>query len=99
MAAMELAGKPLLEKLGKAWDSVDNRMGQVVYDNLFWRKSIKDIGMASVRSLGWNLGTFRELGGGALDFAKAGREAGPAARSPSSPTAWPTRWRCRRWRG
>lgn len=61
--------------MGKAWDSVDNRMGQVVYDNLFWKKAVKDIGMASVRSLGWNLGTFRELGGGVLDFGKAGLSA------------------------
>ncbi len=61
--------------LGQAWDSVDNRMGQVVYDNLFWNKAVKDISMASVRSLGWNLGTFRELGGGAIDFAKAGAQA------------------------
>lgn len=52
---------------GKMWDSVDNRMGQLVYDNLFWNKVVKDIGLISSRSLGWNLGTFRELGGGVLD--------------------------------
>ncbi len=51
-------------RLQEAWDSVDNRMGQLVYDNLFWNKVLKDLGMASTRSLGWNLGTFRELGGG-----------------------------------
>lgn len=56
--------------LGKAWDSVDNRMGQLVYDNLFWNKTAKDLAMASVRSVGWNLGTWRELGGGAIDSAK-----------------------------
>jgi len=55
--------------MGKAWDSVDNRMGQLVYDNLFWKKAAKDLGAASVRSLGWNLGTLRELGGGAVDTA------------------------------
>ena len=55
------------EAMRKAWDSVDNRMGQLVYDNLFWKKTIKDIGMISVRSLGWNLGTFREVGGGIKD--------------------------------
>jgi hypothetical protein len=104
-AAIELAGKPLMEKIvprmkmgvfmdlakfemqrlgpnatpdqlrsaaGKAWDSVDNRMGQLVYDNLFWNKAAKDLAMASTRSVGWNLGTIRELGGGALDFSKAG---------------------------
>jgi hypothetical protein len=56
--------------LGKLWDSVDNRMGQLVYDNLFWHHTLKDGLMATVRSVGWNLGTFRELGGGALDMAK-----------------------------
>jgi len=56
----------------KAWDSVDNRMGQLVYDNLFWSRTVKDLGMVSVRSLGWNLGTKREVGGGLYDFAKAG---------------------------
>lgn len=52
----------------RAWDSVDNRMGQLVYDNLFWNKTMKDLGMASVRSLGWNLGTIREIGGGTKDI-------------------------------
>ncbi len=57
-----------------AWDSVDNRMGQLVYDNLFWNKTLKDALMGSVRSVGWNLGTIRELGGGTLDFLHAGKE-------------------------
>jgi hypothetical protein len=53
--------------MGKAWDSVDNRLGQMVYDNQFWNKMAKDMAQASVRSVGWNVGTIRELGGGALD--------------------------------
>ena len=53
----------------KAWDSVDNRMGQMVYDNLFWNRSLKDALLASVRSVGWNLGTIREIGGGVKDSA------------------------------
>jgi hypothetical protein len=53
----------------KVWDSVDNRMGQMVYDNMFWNKTAKDLAMASVRSVGWNLGTLREIGGGAIDTA------------------------------
>lgn len=56
--------------LSSAWDSVDNRMGQLVYDNLFWSKTFKDLSMASVRSVGWNIGTIRELGGGVGDVAK-----------------------------
>jgi hypothetical protein len=55
------------DAFGKVWDSVDNRMGQLVYDNLFWKKTVKDLAMASVRSVGWDLGTVRELGGGMKD--------------------------------
>lgn len=78
---MEIERKPnmsheeLRNTAGRIWDSVDNRMGQLVYDNLFWKKAAKDIGMASVRSLGWNLGTWREVGGGVIDTAKAARKA------------------------
>ena len=73
MAKYELEKNPdmgLEEKrrvMGKLWDSVDNRMGQMVYDNVFWNRMLKDALMATVRSVGWNLGTFRELGGGVLD--------------------------------
>lgn len=55
----------------KAWDSVDNRLGQLVYDNLFWNKAMKDMAFITTRSVGWNLGTIRELGGGAIDGGKA----------------------------
>ena len=47
--------------LGEAWDSIDNRFGQLVYDNLFWSNTLKDVGMGSVRALGWNIGTVREV--------------------------------------
>lgn len=57
--------------LARAWDSVDNRMGQLVYDNIFWDKAYKDLLMGTVRSVGWNVGTIREVGGGALDIPKA----------------------------
>ena len=59
--------------LGKLWDSVDNRMGQLVYDNVFWNRALKDGLMATVRSVGWNLGTFRELGGGLFDLRDVAR--------------------------
>lgn len=47
--------------LGKAWDSVDNRFGELIYDNLFWNRIFKDVSMSLVRSMGWNLGTVREV--------------------------------------
>lgn len=51
-------------------NSVDNRMGQLVYDNLMVNRTMKDLGMASVQSLGWNIGSVREIGGGIGDLAK-----------------------------
>jgi hypothetical protein len=62
-------------EMNRAWDSVDNRMGQLVYDNLFAHRTLKDIAMISTRSLGWNLGSFREILGGVKDAAG---EAGKA---------------------
>lgn len=56
--------------LAQAWDSVENRMGQMTYDNLFWNRFTKDIAMLGIRSVGWNLGTLREVGGGALDMVR-----------------------------
>jgi hypothetical protein len=56
--------------LAQAWDSVENRMGQMTYDNLFWNRTAKDIAMLGVRSVGWNLGTIREIGGGAVDLVR-----------------------------
>lgn len=54
-----------------AWDSVDNRLGQMVYDNIFWNKAQKDVAFIATRSVGWNLGTIRELGGGFMDLGAA----------------------------
>lgn len=57
----------LRDEFGKLWDSIDNRFGQVVYDNLFWNRAAKDVAHLTIRSVGWNMGTVRELGGGVLD--------------------------------
>ena len=54
----------------KAWDSVDNRFGQVVYDNLFWHKAMRDALQLATRSVGWNYGSLAELGGAATDTIK-----------------------------
>jgi hypothetical protein len=56
--------------MARAWDSVENRMGQLTYNNLFWHRYLKDGLMASVRSVGWNLGTMREIPGGVADLAR-----------------------------
>lgn len=64
--------------LSQVWDSVDNRMGQMVYDNLFWNRMLKDLGMAAVRSLGWNIGSLRLIIGGIADWVRAAGMSGPA---------------------
>jgi hypothetical protein len=58
----------LRQRFGRIWDSMDNRFGQLVYDNLFWHRTFKDIAMATVRAVGWNVGTWREYGGAAKDI-------------------------------
>jgi len=57
------------QELQKAWDSVDNRYGQVVRENLGMNDAMKDILAVTLRSPGWNIGTVREVGGGAIDLA------------------------------
>lgn len=64
------------QELQKIYDSVENRMGQLRYDNLFWNRSVKDIAMLGVRSLGWNIGTIREIGGGLKDTFVFGMDLG-----------------------
>ncbi len=72
IARYEIAkGTATPDSLMKAWDSVDNRLGQLAYDNLFWNRTFKDILLLGVRSVGWNVGTVRELGGGVTDIVGA----------------------------
>lgn len=56
--------------MGKIWNSVDNRLGEMVYDNLFWNRTFKDCTHLSVRAVGWNYGTISEIGGAPVDVIK-----------------------------
>ncbi|MGH8676923.1 MAG: hypothetical protein ACREUQ_01060, partial [Burkholderiales bacterium] len=56
------------ETLQKTWDVVDDRLGEVVYDNYFWNRYARDAMHLAVRSVGWNLGTLRVILGGAKDW-------------------------------
>ncbi len=75
-----LSPKDVEAALARAWDSVDNRLGQLVYDNLFWNKTFKDVLMGTVRSVGWNTGTIREVLGGATDLRKLALDEGMSTR-------------------
>lgn len=64
----DLTDEQLITNLSNAWDSIDNRMGQLVYENLGWNKTLKDILMLTQRSVGWNLGSFREYVGAPFEM-------------------------------
>lgn len=51
-------------------DSVDNRFGEMVQDNIFWGKALKQSMQLAMRSYSWNLGTIREIGGGMTGLIK-----------------------------
>ena len=52
-------------------DSTDNRLGEMIQDNIFWNKTLKESAQLMMRSYSWNLGTVGEIGGGAAKFATA----------------------------
>lgn len=64
-------------------DSTDNRFGELIQDNLFWDRKLKESVQLMLLSTGWALGTGREVVGGTKDLAKAlseGTELSPRAR-------------------
>ena len=60
-------------ELRKIAKSTDNRFGELNYSTLFWDKMLKEVGIGSSLSMGWNLGFVREYGGAFFDAAKATR--------------------------
>jgi hypothetical protein len=52
----------------KLQDSIDNRFGELVQDNLFWHRQMKQIAQILLLSSTWDLGTIREIGGGLKDL-------------------------------
>jgi hypothetical protein len=54
--------------------SVDNRYGEMAYNTLFWNRYLRDIGVGSTLSMGWNLGFIREYGGAVGQGVKLGNK-------------------------
>ncbi len=61
----------LRDTLAKVQDNVDDRFGQMIRDNMFWDKTALDAATGVTQSLGWNVGTARQLGGGVLDAGRS----------------------------
>lgn len=51
-------------------DSIDNRFGELVYDNLMWHRLLKQGAQVMIRAVGWDLGTHREIEGGLADIGR-----------------------------
>lgn len=60
----------LLRMAMKNWDSIDNRFGMMIYDNLFLKRAFRDTLFIVQRAPGWNWGTKREIAGGVIDAGK-----------------------------
>ncbi|RMG03297.1 MAG: hypothetical protein D6726_05915, partial [Nitrospirae bacterium] len=57
----------------RSYDMIEDRFGQMTYDNIFWNRTVKDTAMIALRAVGWNYGDIREVvGAGAnlIDIAQ-----------------------------
>jgi hypothetical protein len=80
MEANPTATKPeQLKAARKIWNSIDNRFGETVQDNIFWNKTLKQSLQLALRSYSWTFGTIQEIGGGAAALARH-----PSSVSPKS---------------
>ena len=60
----------LVKETGKISDHLDNVLGLMNRDNLFWNRTARDLATLSTLSVGWNYGSARALGGGLVDLGK-----------------------------
>jgi hypothetical protein len=72
----------------KIWDSIDNRFGEVVQDNIFWNKTLKQSLQVALRSYSWTFGTIQEIGGGAKDLLRHPTSLSPKSKHYSPKAAY-----------
>ena len=63
------------DAMAKVVDVVDDRLGQIIYDNAFINRTFRDCLHASIQSVGWNWGTARVALGGIKDVGQLFGEA------------------------
>lgn len=49
-------------------DAVDDRLGQMTYDNQFWNKTAREVAQGAIGAVGWQVGTIRTVTGGVRDI-------------------------------
>lgn len=64
-------------------DHVDNMMGEMVHDNIFWMKTQKQIAQMSMTSFSWTFGNARWAGGAFADLASLIKGKGLSYRTAS----------------
>lgn len=62
--------------IGKIGDMVENRLGQLNQDNLFWHRAFRDAAQGAVAFVGFNIGTVRLGIGGAKDLLLRANDPG-----------------------
>lgn len=72
----------------KIWNSIDNRFGEVVQDNIFWNKTLKQSLQVALRSYSWTFGTIQEIGGGAKDLLRHPTSLSPKSKHYSPKAAY-----------
>jgi hypothetical protein len=60
-------------------DTIDDRFGEMVQDNLFWHPALRQIFNLTATSIGWEFGSLRAFGGAAKDIM-SGKPFSPRAR-------------------
>ena len=63
----------LRDLFAKSVDSVEDRIGQVTYDNLFMNRAVKDVAQLGLTAFGWHLTKYRGVFGGAADWTRAAK--------------------------
>lgn len=60
----------LNKEAAKVSDHLDNVLGLMNRDNLFWNRTARDLATLGTLSVGWNYGSGRALAGGLVDLGK-----------------------------
>lgn len=68
-------------------DTIDNRFGEMVQDNLFWNKATWQTAQLTMLSPSWNLGTIRDIGGGVKEIPASIKSA-LKGKGPTDKTAY-----------
>ncbi len=88
-----LSGKTTKSEIGREiWDSVENRFGEMNFDNLFWDNTFKTSLQMTFRSTTWKLGNVRMFGRSitqqSIEFKNAFKEKRMPRLSPEMAWVW-----------